>query len=89
LIATGANPLRLLYVVTEDWAFLSHRLPMARAAVLAGRTLSDVVTNLLSMTILLVTGLIIGFSFHTTVLHAVAGIYGRRSHAPCNGRGDI
>jgi glycosyltransferase involved in cell wall biosynthesis len=24
--------LRLLYVVTEDWYFLSHRLPMARAA---------------------------------------------------------
>lgn len=27
----GSAP-RLLYVVTEDWAFLSHRLPMARAA---------------------------------------------------------
>ncbi len=27
---------RLLYVVTEDWAFLSHRLPMARAARDAG-----------------------------------------------------
>ncbi len=27
---------RLLYVVTEDWAFLSHRLPMARAARSAG-----------------------------------------------------
>jgi len=27
---------RLLYVVTEDWAFLSHRLPMARAAREAG-----------------------------------------------------
>ena len=27
---------RLLYVVTEDWAFLSHRLPMARAALEAG-----------------------------------------------------
>ena len=27
---------RLLYVVTEDWAFLSHRLPMARAARAAG-----------------------------------------------------
>jgi glycosyltransferase involved in cell wall biosynthesis len=27
---------RLLYVVTEDWYFLSHRLPMARAAVVAG-----------------------------------------------------
>jgi glycosyltransferase involved in cell wall biosynthesis len=27
---------RLLYVVTEDWYFLSHRLPMARAALEAG-----------------------------------------------------
>jgi glycosyltransferase involved in cell wall biosynthesis len=34
----GADPAkpRLLYVVTEDWAFLSHRLPMARAARQAG-----------------------------------------------------
>jgi len=31
----SAKP-RLLYVVTEDWAFLSHRLPMARAAREAG-----------------------------------------------------
>ena len=28
--------MRLLYVVTEDWYFLSHRLPMARAARDAG-----------------------------------------------------
>src|SRR5947208_16101584 len=27
---------RILYVVTEDWYFLSHRLPMARAARAAG-----------------------------------------------------
>src|SRR4029079_213578 len=27
---------RILYVVTEDWYFLSHRLPMARAAKAAG-----------------------------------------------------
>jgi glycosyltransferase involved in cell wall biosynthesis len=32
----GAVPPRLLYVVTEDWYFLSHRLPMARAARDAG-----------------------------------------------------
>jgi len=38
-------------------------LPMARAAVLAGRTLADVVTNTLSVVILVTTGLIIGFSF--------------------------
>jgi len=31
-----SSPPRLLYVVTEDWAFLSHRLPMARAAREAG-----------------------------------------------------
>jgi ABC transporter DrrB family efflux protein len=49
-------------------------LPMARAAVLAGRTLSDVVTNALSITILVVTGVIIGFSFHTSALHAIAGV---------------
>jgi glycosyltransferase involved in cell wall biosynthesis len=29
-------PARILYVVTEDWYFLSHRLPMARAAREAG-----------------------------------------------------
>ena len=33
--ADGGPP-RLLYVVTEDWFFLSHRLPMARAAQAAG-----------------------------------------------------
>ncbi len=30
------TPPRLLYLVTEDWYFLSHRLPMARAAKAAG-----------------------------------------------------
>ena len=28
----AATTPRLLYVVSEDWYFLSHRLPMARAA---------------------------------------------------------
>ena len=49
-------------------------LPMSRAAVLGGRTLSDVATNALSITILLITGVIIGFTFHTSFLEAVAGI---------------
>ena len=48
-------------------------LPMSRAAVLGGRTLSDVATNTLSITILLVTGVIIGFTFHTSFLEAAAG----------------
>jgi ABC-2 type transport system permease protein/oleandomycin transport system permease protein len=49
-------------------------LPMARAAVLAGRTLADVVTNALSVAVLLVTGLIIGFSFDATAVEILAGI---------------
>ena len=46
---------------------------MARPAVLAGRTLSDVVTNLLSIVVLVLTGLIIGFSFHAGTLDVIAG----------------
>jgi ABC transporter DrrB family efflux protein len=48
-------------------------LPMARPAVLAGRTLADVVTNFISIWVLVVTGLIIGFSFHGPALHIAAG----------------
>jgi len=50
-------------------------LPMARAAVLAGRTLADTVTNLISVIVLLVTGLIIGFSFKdASVLEILGGV---------------
>jgi ABC-2 type transport system permease protein/oleandomycin transport system permease protein len=49
-------------------------LPMARSAVLAGRTLADVATNAISITVMLVVGVIIGFGFESTLLHVVAGI---------------
>jgi ABC transporter DrrB family efflux protein len=48
-------------------------LPMARPAVLAGRTMADIVTNLISACVLVVTGVIIGFTFHAGVLEVVAG----------------
>ncbi len=48
-------------------------LPMSRAAVLAGRTIADIFTNTLSVTILLVTGILVGFSFHTDFWHAAGG----------------
>jgi ABC transporter DrrB family efflux protein len=48
-------------------------LPMARPAVLAGRTLADVATNSLSVAVLVVTGLIIGFSFDASAVEIVAG----------------
>ena len=49
-------------------------LPMSRAAVLAGRTLADLFSNGFAIGILLVTGLIIGFSFHSSALHVLAGV---------------
>jgi ABC-2 type transport system permease protein/oleandomycin transport system permease protein len=48
-------------------------LPMARASVLAGRTIADVVTNALSVAVLLITGLIIGFTFDASVVEIVGG----------------
>ena len=48
-------------------------LPTARGSVLAGRTLSDVATNLLSLVIMVTVGLIIGFSFDASPLEIVAG----------------
>ncbi len=49
-------------------------LPTARASVLAGRAIADIATNTLSITILLITGLIIGFSFQTGATDVIAGI---------------
>jgi ABC transporter DrrB family efflux protein len=48
-------------------------LPTSRASVLAGRTAADVVTNSLSIVILVVTGLIIGFSFGTSAPEIIGG----------------
>ena len=49
-------------------------LPMARSAVLTGRTLADVVVNVLMAVIVIVVGLIVGFSFNSTVLHVLYGL---------------
>ncbi len=49
-------------------------LPMSRAAVLAGRTLSDVVTNSISIVVMLVVGVIAGFAFDAPLGNIVAGI---------------
>lgn len=49
-------------------------LPMSRAAVLSGRTLSDIVLNSLSIAIIIVVGVIAGFSFDAPLTHIVAGI---------------
>jgi ABC transporter DrrB family efflux protein len=49
-------------------------LPMSRSAVLAGRTLADIATNTLSLAIMIIVGLIAGFSFDASVPEIAAGI---------------
>ncbi|MEJ7826370.1 MAG: ABC transporter permease [Solirubrobacteraceae bacterium] len=49
-------------------------LPMARPAVLAGRTSADLVTNTLSIFVLLGTGLLIGFSFDASFVEIIGGL---------------
>ena len=49
-------------------------LPMSRGAVLAGRTLSDIGTNLISLAIMIAVGLLAGFTFDAPAMHVLAGI---------------
>jgi ABC transporter DrrB family efflux protein len=49
-------------------------LPMARSAVLAGRTLADVVVNLFGVIIVLIVGYVVGFRFATSVPEVLYGI---------------
>ena len=48
-------------------------LPMARSAVLVGRTASDVVYNLISLFIMAMTGLIVGWRINNGVVDAALG----------------
>jgi ABC-2 type transport system permease protein len=48
-------------------------LPMSRSAVLAGRTASDIVYNLLSIIVMSITGLIVGWRITTSVPEAIGG----------------
>ena len=48
-------------------------LPMSRSAVLVGRTASDVIYNVLSVAIMALTGLLVGWRIRTSVLDALLG----------------
>jgi ABC-2 type transport system permease protein/oleandomycin transport system permease protein len=49
-------------------------LPMASSALLTGRTLADIGTNVTQLAIMIVVGLIVGFNFSTSVPEILAGI---------------
>lgn len=48
-------------------------LPMAPSAVLTGRTISDVVNNLIVLVVMSLTGLVVGWRIHSSVGEALAG----------------
>ena len=49
-------------------------LPMSRSAVLTGRTLADVSTNIVQLVVVFAVGLLVGFDFKTGLPDIVAGI---------------
>ncbi len=49
-------------------------LPMSRGAVLAGRTLADVATNLLSIAVMVGVGIIVGFRFDASATEILTGV---------------
>ena len=49
-------------------------LPMSRSAVLTGRTLADISTNVIQLIVMLVVGFLVGFNFRTGFADVIAGI---------------
>ena len=49
-------------------------LPMSRAAVLTGRTLADIATNVVQLVVMLAVGMAVGFDFKTSIPLILAGI---------------
>jgi ABC-2 type transport system permease protein/oleandomycin transport system permease protein len=53
-----------------------HSLPMSRGAMLAGRTLSDLIRSALVTAVMLVVGMVLGFRFGDTTVPAVLAGFG-------------
>jgi ABC transporter DrrB family efflux protein len=49
-------------------------MPMARSAVLLGRTVADLVRNVVIIALMIVVGYVVGFSFHAGPIRAVASV---------------
>jgi ABC transporter DrrB family efflux protein len=49
-------------------------LPMARSAVLAGRTIADIATNWIQLVVMVIVGYVVGFRFSTSVPEVIAGL---------------
>ena len=68
-----ATALGLAEDMTKGLIDRFRSLPMSRSAVLAGRTLADVATNVLSLVVLVGVGMIAGFDFKSSPGEVVLG----------------
>ena len=50
-----------------------HSLPMARSAVLAGRTMADLIRNVFVVVLMMVVGFLVGWRIHTNVFGLISG----------------
>jgi ABC-type multidrug transport system permease subunit len=52
-----------------------HALPMARSAVLTGRTMADLARNVFVVILMMIVGFLVGWRIHTNVLALLAGAF--------------
>jgi ABC transporter DrrB family efflux protein len=74
VFGAGQTAIGLTEDLTKGVIDRFRSLPMARSAVLAGRTLSDLVRNGFVITLMLAVGFLIGFRWQTSALGMLAGM---------------
>jgi ABC-2 type transport system permease protein len=74
VFASATTAITLTYDLTKGIIDRFRSLPMARSAVLSGRTFADVVYNLGILVVLMVTGWAVGWRVHTGIGEFLAGV---------------
>lgn len=74
LLAGMSTAIGLAQDITSGIIDRFRSLPMARSAVLAGRTLSDLVRSVFALALVVALGVAVGFRFHCTFPAALAAI---------------
>jgi ABC-2 type transport system permease protein len=74
VFASATTAITLTYDLTKGIIDRFRSLPMARSAVLSGRTFADVVYNLGILVVLMVTGFAVGWRVHTGIGEFLAGV---------------
>ncbi len=74
VFASATTAITLTYDLTKGIIDRFRSLPMARSAVLSGRTFADVVYNLGILVVLMVTGFAVGWRVHAGIGEFLAGV---------------